>query len=146
MKNYTIFILITVALLAAGCENTGPNTKKGAVLGGAIGAVAGGIIGNQSGRPLEGAAIGGALGAAGGGLLGSAADQREKEAVAANPSHLPITRIAEMGDQGVPGSVIIDEIRATNSVYTLDSETIAYLKQHKVNDNVIDYMLSTGRK
>jgi outer membrane lipoprotein SlyB len=63
------------AVLFAGCEGTGPNTQRGAVLGGALGALAGGIIGNNSGgRTWQGAAIGGAAGALAGGTLGNAAD------------------------------------------------------------------------
>jgi len=53
------------------------NSKRGAVLGGLIGAGTGAIIGHQSGRGLEGAAIGGAVGAGGGALLGSARDDDE---------------------------------------------------------------------
>ena len=66
-------------LLLIGCATHGSsvNTKKGAVTGGALGAIAGGIIGHQSGRGLEGAAIGAGVGALGGGVLGSAADENE---------------------------------------------------------------------
>lgn len=145
MKKRYAAVLIIAALLASGCASTGPKTKEGAVIGGVLGAATGGIIGHQKGRGLEGAAIGGAIGALGGGLIGSAADQRDTEAVAANPSHLRISKIAEMGDQGVPDSVIIDEIRRSNSNYYLDSETIRYLKVHHISDRVIDYMLATGK-
>jgi hypothetical protein len=43
-----------------------------------IGAGAGAIIGNQSGRPLEGAAIGALGGAAVGGAYGNARDQERR--------------------------------------------------------------------
>lgn len=42
---------------------------EGTVTGALLGAAAGGIIGNQSGRGLEGAALGGVLGALAGGAL-----------------------------------------------------------------------------
>jgi len=53
----------------------GPNQSYGSVLGAGTGALAGAVIGNQSGRPLEGAAIGGALGALAGSAIGNAQDQ-----------------------------------------------------------------------
>ncbi len=74
MKIPTISISLLTALLA-GCAGTGPNTQRGAVAGGALGALAGGIIGNNSGgRTWQGAAIGGAVGALAGGTLGNSAD------------------------------------------------------------------------
>lgn len=59
-------------------EPTGPNTQRGAVVGGLLGAAAGGVIGHQSGRGLEGAAIGGAAGAGAGALYGNAQDQEQR--------------------------------------------------------------------
>lgn len=53
----------------------GPNQSVGGVLGAGAGALAGAVIGNQSGRPLEGAAIGGAIGAVAGSAIGNAQDQ-----------------------------------------------------------------------
>ena len=68
-----------LAAVLAGCAAPGPNTKTGAVAGGALGAIVGGVIGHQSGRALEGAAIGAGVGALGGGALGSAQDDRERQ-------------------------------------------------------------------
>jgi len=56
----------------------GPNTQRGAVTGGLLGAAAGGIIGHQSGRALEGAAIGAAAGGGAGALYGNAQDQEQR--------------------------------------------------------------------
>ena len=145
LKHHRIsFLFVALALVLAGCESMGPKTKTGAVAGGLIGATAGGIIGHQSGRGLEGAAIGGVVGALSGGLIGNAIDESDKKALAVNPDYLTIMKIAEMGDQGVPDSVIISEIQRTHSAYKLNSEIISYLKQHKVSDKVIDYMLQTS--
>ena len=78
MKKLICSSLILIAVFSLqGCSNTGPNTKTGAVAGGAIGALVGGVIGYQSGHGLEGAAIGAGTGAVAGGLLGSAKDDRE---------------------------------------------------------------------
>jgi uncharacterized protein YcfJ len=78
-KAYLIIVSASCALALSNCaEPTGPNTQRGAVTGGLIGAAAGGIIGHQSGRGLEGAAIGGALGAGAGALHGNATDQEQR--------------------------------------------------------------------
>jgi len=77
MNNKGIVLLpITVALFCAGCVGTGPNTQQGAVAGGALGAIAGAIIGNNSGHGngATGALIGAAAGAIAGGTLGNQAD------------------------------------------------------------------------
>ncbi len=77
MKKIIAIIPIGAALLLSNCANQGPNTNRGAATGGLIGAGAGAIIGNQSGRALEGAAIGAGAGALTGGAYGMAKDQEE---------------------------------------------------------------------
>lgn len=64
------------SLLLAGCVGTGPNTQQGAVMGGALGALTGAIISNNSGsgNAASGALIGAAVGALAGGTMGNAAD------------------------------------------------------------------------
>ena len=66
------------ALLLSNCADMGPNTQRGATTGALIGAAAGGIIGNQSGRALEGAAIGAAAGGVAGGAYGNARDEENR--------------------------------------------------------------------
>lgn len=143
-----IFLALSLAaaLIITGCDSMGPKAKTGAVAGGLIGTAAGGIIGYQSGHGLAGAGIGAAVGALGGGLLGNSWDQSDKQALAVNPNHIPLTQIAQMGTQGTPDAVIISEIDRTHSVYNLNSEIITYLKQNKVGDKVIDHMLGTAGK
>ena len=89
------FILLpaTVLLLCAGCVDSGPNTQQGAVAGGALGAIAGAIIGNNSGHGngAQGALIGAAVGALAGGTLGNQADHERgtvygQEKSAQNPT------------------------------------------------------------
>lgn len=63
-----------------------------------------------------------------------------------NPAFLPVTEIAKMASQGVPDAIIISEIDRTRSSYILSSEIIGFLKQNKVSDAVIDYMLLTRKK
>ena len=142
MRRVTIVSLVLVLLVfTAGCASMGDKSKKGSVVGGLLGAAAGGIIGHQSGHGVEGALIGGAAGAIGGGLIGNSMD---KKALATNPDHITVIKIAEMSTQGIPEGVIISEIKRTRSVYELSSEVITYLKENKVSDRVIDYMLTGG--
>ena len=69
-------VLLALGLGVAGCQSHAGN---GALLGGAIGAATGGIIGSYShGRAGEGALIGGAIGAAAGGLIGHEMDNQER--------------------------------------------------------------------
>lgn len=80
MKKASLIIVAGLcAFTLTNCaEPTGPNTQRGAVVGGLGGAVIGGIVGHQSGRALEGAAIGGAVGAGSGALYGNAQDQDQR--------------------------------------------------------------------
>ncbi len=79
MKGRWFAVFLAVSLvLSAGCA-TMSNTQKGAGIGGALGAGAGAIIGNQSGHAGEGALIGAGAGALVGALIGDHTDdQREK--------------------------------------------------------------------
>ncbi|MEO5961769.1 MAG: YMGG-like glycine zipper-containing protein [Opitutaceae bacterium] len=68
--------LTSLTLLLTGCVGSGPNTEQGALAGGALGAIAGGIIGNNSrgGDTIGGAIIGSAVGAIAGGTIGNSVD------------------------------------------------------------------------
>lgn len=79
MRHSTSTLLVlAVSVFFSGCVGTGPNTQQGAVTGGALGALAGAIIGNNSrgGNALGGALIGGAVGAIAGGTLGNSVDNQ----------------------------------------------------------------------
>lgn len=140
-----MLVFVSMAFILAGCESMGPKTGTGTVAGGLIGATAGGIIGHQSGHGLEGAGIGAVVGALSGGVIGNTMDQRENQAKAVNPYYITLTKVAEMASGGTPDVVILDEIQRTHSVYHLTSEAITYLKQNKVSDNVVNYMMNTGK-
>lgn len=145
MRRNSLALFVVMVFVLAGCESAGPKTATGAVTGGLIGATAGSIIGYQSHNTLAGAGIGAVAGAVGGGLIGNAMDKRDKEASAVNPYYIPVTKVVEMVSQGTPDSLIISEIQRTHSAYRLSSEAITYLKKNKVSDQVIDYMLGTGK-
>ena len=140
-----LFLCLVCTVTCLGCESMGANTKKGAGIGGLLGAVAGGVIGHQSGHGVEGALIGGTVGAIGGGTIGSGIDdgQEAKEPVQKTaPNRIPIMKIVEMTEQGVPAEVIIDQLESSGSSYNIDSETVKYLESNAVDQRVITYMVS----
>ncbi|MHC4478267.1 MAG: glycine zipper domain-containing protein [Planctomycetota bacterium] len=76
----TVLLVISVGLglaLAGGCES---EAQSGALLGGAVGAGAGAIVGHQSGKTTEGALIGGAVGAGAGYMIGNEGDKKQADA------------------------------------------------------------------
>lgn len=79
LKKFLIVPSIAAVAVFSGCVGTGPNTQQGAVTGGALGALAGAIIGHNSGsgNTLGGALIGGAAGALAGGTIGNSTDHRQ---------------------------------------------------------------------
>ena len=83
MKQLLAGSLVVVAGLAmAGCESVGTAAQsksvQGGLLGSALGAGAGAIVGNQTGRAGEGAASGAGLGALGGALVGNALEEQRR--------------------------------------------------------------------
>ena len=73
----TLIFALVLSALSAGCVGTGPNTQQGAVTGATLGAIAGGIIGNNSGHQTwEGAALGALAGAIAGGTIGNNVDNQ----------------------------------------------------------------------
>jgi hypothetical protein len=75
MKMKLAAIAITLAALVGGTAGCATRAQEGALIGGALGAGTGAIIGNQSGHTGEGALIGGAAGALGGAVIGNQTDQ-----------------------------------------------------------------------
>ena len=88
MKKLIVCSMLLITLVASGC-NTTP-TQDGAVLGGALGAGAGAIIGNQSGHAGEGALIGAAAGALTGALVGDQVDERRQRNYPQNVKTAPV--------------------------------------------------------
>lgn len=87
MKTHLVRLVLPLlagsSLLLTSCEypyhgysyRYGPNQRAGTVYGAAGGALLGGIIGNQSRRPLQGALIGGVLGGLAGNAIGASRDR-----------------------------------------------------------------------
>lgn len=71
------FAILALAILN-GCASMNAKTK-GALIGAGTGAVAGGVIGNQTGSTTRGAIIGAVVGGAAGAIIGHQMDQQAKE-------------------------------------------------------------------
>ena len=76
----TLFITGIAALTFSSCTATTHAQHQGGV-GAAIGGVAGGIMGHQSGKAGEGAALGGLIG----GLIGHASGSEKDKAIGNQP-------------------------------------------------------------
>ncbi|HET7534951.1 MAG TPA: YXWGXW repeat-containing protein [Candidatus Didemnitutus sp.] len=77
ISRYVTVPALALSVLLGGCASSGPNAQRGAAAGGALGAIAGAIIGNNShgGNGATGALIGAAFGAVAGGAAGSMKDE-----------------------------------------------------------------------
>lgn len=175
LKRKPVIILLssTFALAPlAGCDSL-PGDKKtqGAVIGGVGGAVAGGALAKNN--RLLGALIGGALGAGGGYLIGSQLDKSDPDkhrddAVRAekrardNPASADDARRARTADLNNDGYVTMDEVVAmakaglsddemitrlerTNQFFELNNEQERYLIDHGVSRRVVTAMRDVNR-
>jgi uncharacterized protein YcfJ len=150
-RGIALILSIGVILLTAGCQNAQTRAAEGAVIGGILGAGAGGIIGHQSRNAGEGVAIGAAVGAITGAIVGSSIpkqgqtiqspSQGTQTVQSVSPNQVSMQQITDMSQQGVNENVIIDKIRLTNSRYNLTADDINYLKQKGATQKVIDTML-----
>jgi len=124
------------------------DTASGTIMGGALGAVTGAIVGGRKDRG-EGALIGAGVGAIAGNLLGRSkdrADERRAAAGAAAVSQLnqqvasaAITNydLVEMTRAGVSDEVIISTMRARGTRLDLSPNALITLKQNGVSDRVV---------
>lgn len=96
-------LTLGLASLLAGCESMGTaaqsKTVQGGVMGTALGAGAGAIIGNQTGRAGEGAAIGAGLGALGGAMMGNALSEQERRLSASSTTPREAQKICPVGNE-----------------------------------------------
>src|SRR4051812_19776366 len=168
MRNSRLISLALVSTLGlvplSGCENLpGGKKEQGTVIGGAGGAAAGAAVAGKNNR-LLGALVGGALGAGGGYLVGaqmSKTDPKHRdEAVQAsnkaeaNPARPEDVRSAKTADLNNDGYVTLDEVaamqkaglsdndminrlRATGQVFELTTQQEEYLRNHNVGQQVI---------
>lgn len=146
MKKYFYSFLILVFVLAVcGCATNKTRVGEGAGIGGTIGAIAGGIIGFQSGHPLQGAAIGGAIGGGTGAVVGAQIKKPTQDNLSQTPVQLTMQQIVDLSKQGVSSDDIIVKIKAANSKYSLTADDVAYLQKQGVSQRVIEAMQALGK-
>ena len=120
-KNFAIgtVVLVSVALIAMGCETMG----ESAGLGGALGAGAWAIIGNQSGNAIGGALIGGAIGALAGIVIHDikAHQVRNAQQTAAQYNYAPSQGVKIVGESGTctPGAIRPGQAVTTSVQYAV---------------------------
>ena len=171
MLNRKPVISLVIASLAlaplAGCDSL-PGDKKtqGAVIGGVGGAVAGGVIAKNN--RLLGALIGGALGAGGGYLIGSqlnksdpkknseearSADKRARDNPATpddarrartadinDDGYVTMDEVVAMGKAGLSDDEMITRLERTGQFFELTTEQEQYLRDHGVSRRVVTAM------
>jgi hypothetical protein len=132
---------------ATGCR--GPRTAAGAGIGGALGGVAGAVVGHQGGNTLTGAAVGAATGAVAGGLIGQAEDLRAERDEARHEMYLAAYRqdqwdralasdeVLRMLDEGVSEDLVCDLLRERGSRFEDRPENIVYLTRRGTSERVI---------
>ena len=141
-------------VLGGGCQSMS-NTDKGVLAGGGIGAATGTLIGSATHHTGAGAVLGGVLGAITGGLFGSAIDNSERKQAAANaaavaaanqPPPLSLEDVQKLSANGTSDGVIINQIRASGSVYRLTADQILWLQNYGVHEPVIREMQATANR
>lgn len=121
--NLRVISVSLFSALLAGCVGSGPNTQRGAVTGGALGALAGGIIGNNNGhRTWQGAGIGALAGALAGGALGNAADHQNGTVYGGQPQQqvadaAPAPQQPVVVEQAPPQTVVIQQAPPPGAVW-----------------------------
>lgn len=142
-KFYTIIGTMALWIFITGCASPmGPNQAGGTMVGGATGAVLGGIVGHASHNTAGGALIGGTIGALAGALVGKDIDETTRMHVT-NRQPLTIEDVKALAKAGVGDDLIISQIASTRTVYQLNTAQIIDLKNSGVNQRVIDYMINT---
>src|SRR5208282_6395134 len=137
MKIYALSLTVaTAAVLLTGCQypNGEPNnTASGALIGGAMGAIAGAAIGGPR-NGGAGALIGAAAGALTGGVIGNSMDQEQAAELRAQAPQtyvrveqgqpLSVADIKALAAAKVSDEVIISQIRNSHTVYHLSTSDI----------------------
>ncbi len=140
-RNFYLFIVLAFVCVITGCQTNKTRVAEGAGIGGTVGAIAGGIIGYQSGHPVQGAAIGGAVGAGAGAVVGAQINKPTTNTQ--NPqasTQITMQQIVDWTKQGVSSDEIVSKIKAANPKYSLTADDIDYLKKQGVSQRVIETM------
>lgn len=152
----SVYVWSFPATIFAQSEN---KAGQGAVVGGLLGAVAGGAIGHKKHKTTEGVLIGGAIGALGGAAVGSqmktgasqgssasgqtttktSSDTQVISGVSA-PAKVTMKQIVYWTEQGLPSDEIISRIKKSASTFILTADDVSYLQGQGVSLRVIEAM------
>jgi outer membrane protein OmpA-like peptidoglycan-associated protein len=99
-KGVTVLAVLLITISVSSCKTVknANNKQKGAVIGGAGGAVIGGVLGNnvgKGGKGAEGAIIGGVAGTILGGLLGNKMDKQAQQI----ENEIPGAKVERINDE-----------------------------------------------
>jgi len=144
-KCFYSFLILAFVWVVCGCATNKTRVAEGAGIGGTIGAIAGGIIGFQTGHPVQGAAIGAAIGGGTGALVGAQIKKPAQDNASEALEQLTLQQIVELSKQGVSSDEIIAKVKAANSKYFLTADDIAYLQKQSVSQRVIETMQVVGK-
>ncbi len=154
LKVLTLAMVVsTVALTGCQYPNGEPNnTASGALIGGAMGAIAGAAIGGPR-NGGAGALIGAAAGALTGGVIGNSMDQEQAAELQAQAPQtyvrvqqgqpLSISDIKALAAAKVSDDLIISQIRNSQTVFHLSTADIIDLHNSGVSENVINFMINS---
>ena len=158
----SILLFVTALVVFSGSSANAqvqPNTQRGAVAGGLMGAIAGAIIGENNDKAGAGALIGGAVGAVAGSAMGNARDKElqyqqqqemyraqqryyatEQRQIAAVQSAVSISDVIAMSRSGLSDSVVINQVNQRGVQRRLEVSEIIQLHQNGVSEGVITAM------
>lgn len=149
VRNVAFLAIVTSTL--AGCRNMN-HTENGAVLGTGAGALAGAIIGHQTGNKEAGALIGALSGGAAGALIGKTRDTADqRDAALAHAHHQERMRSAEkraltnrdivdLAQNGFSDSHIIQTIQSRGGSFDLSTSSQIALSKSGVSEHVLASM------
>jgi hypothetical protein len=126
-------------VLLNGCSSMS-NSETGALAGGTVGAVGGGVIGHALHNTAAGAVIGGAVGAVTGAIVGDHKDQKEAAQAYSAARQTTFNDVIQLTHDHVGDVIIINRVRESGVVFRLTAAEIETLKANGVSDVVITEM------
>ena len=137
-REFYLAVALAFVFVVTGCESNKTRVAEGAGIGGAVGAIAGGILGYQSGHPIQGAAIGAAVGGGAGAVAGAQIKKPVQGNQAQPSTQITLEQIVDWTKQGLSSDEIISKIKAANPKYSLTTDDLDYLKKQGVSQRVIE--------
>ena len=121
MKNLSLIVIMTAALIFASCSSMN-KTQKGAIVGTAGGAAAGAVIGNAAGNTALGAIIGAAVGGATGAIIGHQMDKQAEEI----EKTVPDAKVKRVGE-----GIVVEF--SSNVLFGFDESNLSYDAKTNLN-------------